>query len=393
MKTVLVNGKIITPMRILDNGVLVFEDDTILYVGDKHGYEITEQDRVVDAEGKYISPGFIDIHTHGAGGHDFMDGTVEAFLGAAYTHMEHGSTTLIPTTLTSTMEDLFQTLDLFKEVKKQNKGPHLLGLHLEGPYFSMEQRGAQDPKYIKNPEKEEYEKILAYSSDIVRWTIAPELEGALPMGRALEQRGIVPSIGHSNAVYEEVLKAYEHGYCLMTHFYSGMSTVTRVKGERFAGVIESGYLIDEMFVEVIADGLHLPKSLLQLIYKVKGADRICLVTDSMRAAGCEEGEYILGNKETGQRVIVEDGVARLLDRSAFAGSVATADRLIRTMVNMAEVSLQEAVKMMTLTPARVMNIDATTGSLVPGKKADIIVFDKDIHVSKVWVGGILTKDK
>lgn len=393
MKTVLINGKIITPMRIIDNGILAFEGEKISYVGDKKGYPITEEDQVIDVKGQYISPGFIDIHTHGAGGHDFMDGTIEAFLEAAHTHMEHGSTTLIPTTLTSTMEDLFQTLDLFKEAKRQNKGPHLLGLHLEGPYFSMEQRGAQDPKYIKNPEKEEYEKIVAYSPDIVRWTIAPELEGALPMGSALVEKGIVPSIGHSNAVYEDVLKAYEHGYCLMTHFYSGMSTVTRVRGERHAGVIESGYLIDEMFVEVIADGLHLPKSLLQLIYKVKGSDRICLVTDSMRAAGCEEGEYVLGNKETGQPVLVKDGVARLMDESGFAGSVATADRLIRTMIHVAEVPLQEAVKMMTLNPARVMKIDHKTGSLAVGKEADIIAFDDNIHVSKVWVGGTLTKEE
>lgn len=391
MKTVLINGNIITPMRTIHDGVLVFQEEEILYVGNKEGYQITDKDHVIDVDGKYISPGFIDIHTHGAGGHDFMDGTAEAFVEAANTHMEYGSTTLVPTTLTSTMEDLFQTLDLFKEIKKQNKGPHLLGLHLEGPYFSMEQRGAQDPKYIKNPDKAEYEKILDYSQDIVRWTVAPELEGALPMGMELAQRGIIPSIGHSDAVHEDILKAYEHGYGLMTHFYSGMSTVTRNKGERSAGVIESGYLIDEMFVEVIADGMHLPKSLLQLIYKTKGADHICLVTDSMRAAGSAEGEYILGNKDTGQKVIVEDGVARLLDRSGFAGSVATADRLIRTMVNLVEVPLQEAVKMLTLTPARAMKIDTTTGSLVPGKMADIIVFDQDINVSKVWVGGNLKK--
>ena len=251
----------------------------------------------------------------------------------------------------------------------------------------MEQRGAQDPTYIKNPQREDYQEILNFSDDIVRWTAAPELPGAMEFGRELSKRGIVCSMGHSNAIYEDVVRAYENGYSMITHFYSSMSMVKRINSFRYSGIVESGYLIDDLFVEVIADGMHLPESLLKLIYKIKGPDKICLVTDSMRAAGCGDGESILGNLVTGQKVIVEDGVAKLKDRSAFAGSVATADRLVRTMVQTAGVPLVDAVKMMTLTPARAMGIDHKKGSLIPGKDGDIVVFDEDIQVKLVVVGG------
>ena len=266
-------------------------------------------------------------------------------------------------------------------------GPNMLGLHLEGPYFSMEQKGAQDPRYIKSPERDEYLRILDHSDDIVRWTVAPELDGAMKMGRELTDRGILCSIGHSNAIYQDVLEAFENGYTHITHLYSGMSMVRRIDAYRYSGVVESAYLIDEMTVEIIADGDHLPESLLKLIYKIKGSDRICLVTDSMRAAGMPEGKSILGSLKDGQEVIVEDGVAKLLDRSAFAGSVATADRLVRTMTQIAAVPIEEAVKMITLTPARIMGIEGTKGSLVESKDADIVVFDDNIEIDLVIVGG------
>ena len=389
MKILLKNGKIITPVRTINNGAVLIDNGKIEAVFENNKkIETGNNVKVVDVKGNYISPGFIEIHTHGAGGYDFMDGDVQSILGACKKHMEFGVTSIVPTTLTSTMEELFFMLDNFKIAKKENKeGPNILGLHLEGPYFSMEQKGAQDPRYLKDPDPVEYKKILDYSNDIVRWTVAPELMGAMEMGRELRKRGILGSIGHSNAVYEEVLKAYENGFTHLTHFYSGMSMVRRINAYRYAGIVESGYLIDEMTVEIIADGKHLPASLLKLIMKVKGADRTCLVTDSMRAAGMPEGEYVLGSQKDGQRVIVEEGVAKLLDRSAFAGSVATTDRLVRTMINLADVSLEDAVKMITLTPARIMGIDGNKGSVSSGKDADLIVFDKEINVLMVIVNG------
>ena len=385
-RTLIFNGRIITPYRTINNGSILVEDGKIADISE--GRLPVSECTTIDAKGLYVSPGFIDIHTHGGGGFDFMDGTVEAYLGAAIEHAKHGTTALVPTTVTSTKESLKETFEIYKKAKaSKNKGAALLGLHLEGPYFSMEQRGAQDPRYIKNPEREEYEEILSWSDDIIRWSAAPELDGAMEFGRFLKEKNILPSIGHSNAIYEEVIEAFENGYTHITHLYSGMSGVRRINAYRYAGVIESAFLIDEMTVEIIADGAHLPSSLLKLIYKIKGPDKIALVTDSMRAAGMPEGESILGGIRDGQKVIVEDGVAKLPDRTAFAGSVATADRLVRTMINIAEVPLIDAVRMMTTTPAKIMKIDDRKGSIVVGKDADLVIFDEDINIQTTMVEG------
>ncbi|MDI6602063.1 MAG: N-acetylglucosamine-6-phosphate deacetylase [Thermoanaerobacteraceae bacterium] len=398
MKLLIKNGNILTPFRQIPVGGLLIEDSLISEVFETKEdvqrvesrlISSQEDSKIIDACGNYIAPGFIDIHTHGAGGHDFMDGTVEAMLEASRTHMRHGTTSLVPTTLTSSLDDIYKTLDNFKKAKENKDGPELIGLHLEGPYISMEQRGAQDPRFIKDPEKEEYMKIIDYSSDIVRWTVAPELEGALEMGRELKSRGVLPSIGHSNAIYEDVQKAFENGFTHVTHLYSGMSMVRRINAYRYTGVVESAFLIDEMTVEIIADGKHLPQSLLKLIYKIKGPDRICLVTDSMRAAGMPDGEYILGSLRSGQKAIVEEGVAKLPDRSAFAGSVATADRLVRTMVEAAGISLIDAVRMMTDTPARIIGVANRKGALVTGKDADIVIFDEELNIKTVITRGIV----
>ena len=257
----------------------------------------------------------------------------------------------------------------------------------KAPIFPWSKGGAQDPRHIRNPEREHYEEILSWSDDIVRWSAAPELDGAMEFGRFLRDRGILPSIGHSDAIYEEVLEAYENGYTHITHLYSGMSGVRRINAYRYAGVIESAFLIDEMTVEIIADGAHLPESLLKLIYKIKGPDKIALITDSMRAAGMPEGESILGGIRDGQKVLVEDGVAKLMDRTAFAGSVATADRLVRTMTDIADVPLIDAVRMMTITPARIMGVDDKKGSIAIGKDADLVLFDDNITVDTVIIGG------
>ncbi len=387
-RTIIKNGKIIFPDRIEENLTIVCENGKIVDILKPNEVASNEGDIVIDAQGKYVSSGFIDIHTHGGGGHDFMDGTVEAYLGAAETHAKHGTTALLPTTLTSTTDELMKTFATYKEAVKQNiKGAKFLGLHLEGPYFAYNQRGAQDPKYLRNPEPEEYNKILAASDDIVRWSLAPELPGALEFGKVLAEKNILTSIAHSDAIYEEVVDAYNAGFNHITHLYSAMSTVTRRNAFRYAGIVEAAYLIDEMNVEIIADGVHLPKSLLQFVYKFKGPDKTALVTDSMRGAGMPDGESILGSLDKGQKVIIEDGVAKLPDRTAFAGSVATADRLVRTMVNIAETPLVEAIRMITLTPARMMKIDQQKGSVQKGKDADFVIFDDNINVSHTILEG------
>lgn len=388
----IVNGRVITPFRIIENGTVLIEDGRISSVG--QGNIDYPGARLIDAQNNYVSPGFIDMHTHGGGGHDFMDGTVEAFLGAAKTHALHGTTALVPTTLTTETVDLLQTFSVYSQAKKENtEGAQFLGLHLEGPYFSMNQKGAQDPRYIRSPKKEEYESILNHSQDIIRWSAAPELEGAGEFGRFIAGRNILPSIAHSDATSDEVAEAIENGFTHITHLYSAMSGVMRRNAFRYAGIIESAFLFDQLTVEIIADGVHLPASLLQLIYKQKGPSRIALVTDSMRAAGLGSGESILGSLKDGMKVIVEDGVAKLPDRSAFAGSVATADLLIRNMIQLAGVPLLHAIQMITSTPAQICKIDHRKGTLTPGKDADIVIFDEQISIQATIINGQIILNK
>ena len=391
MKLKITNGKIITPYRSITGGTIVIEDGIILGI---HERDAEVPDAVtLDVQGHYISPGFVDIHVHGGGGHDFMDGTEEAFLKAAEAHAQFGTTAIVPTTLTAEKEELLITLDAFEKAKSKNTaGAFLVGVHLEGPYFAVSQRGAQDPKYIRNPDPQEYEEILAYSSSVVRWSAAPELPGAIAFGRRLREKNILAAVAHTDAIYEDVLEAFDNGYTLATHLYSAMSGVTRRNAFRYAGTIESAFLLD-MDVEIIADGKHLPAPLLKLIYKIKGADRTALITDSNRAAGTSVTECIIGSLKRGVKVIVEDGVAKLPDRSAFAGSVATMDMLVRNMVQLAEVSLPETIRMASTTPARIMGLDKNKGALVQGKDADLVIFDDNINIMLTMVKGRIVHNK
>lgn len=385
------NGKIITPFKTINQGTVLIIDGIISFVTEKN---IDVEDAFeIDAKGQYVAPGFIDLHVHGGGGCDFMDGTEKAFLTIAETHARYGTTAMMPTTLSSSYNELIQTLELYQKAQLKNKkGAEFIGMHLEGPYFALSQRGAQDPKFIRNPDPSEYKEILSRFSCVKRWSAAPELKGAIEFGRFLKSKNVLPAIAHTDAIYEEVLEAFENGYSLITHLYSGMSGVTRRNAYRYAGVIESAFIIDEMDVEIIADGIHLPPALLKLVYKIKGPDRTALITDAMRAAGMPEGESILGSLHNGLKVIVEDGVAKLPDRSSFAGSVATADRLIRTMTTMADVPLTDAIKMMTSTPARIVGFE-NKGELVPGKDGDLIIFDDQINIEMTIVKGNIVYEK
>lgn len=342
---------------------------------------------VINAQGHYLSPGFIDIHSHGGGNSDFLDGTTEAFLTAAALHAQYGTTTIIPTATSGDWASTLAMLAAYEAAQARNQGgADMPGLHFEGPYFAMSQRGAQDPRYLRNPRPEEYRPVLDACPRLMRWSCAPELPGALDMGRELTRRGVLAAIGHSNADYDMCAAAFSAGYTHVTHLYSGMSTVHRKNLFRHGGVVEAAYLMDDMTVEIIADGKHLPAELLRLIYKIKGPERIALITDSMRGAGMPDGPTMLGHREQGQPCIIDDGVAKLPDLSAFAGSVATFDRLVRNMVNLAQVPLTKAVQMATRTPAAIMKLH-DRGQLKKGLRADIAIFDKDIRMQQVIVGG------
>jgi len=374
----LCNAQLVLPDRIMPGCVLI-DHASIIEIADQPAQNAVH----IDLQGQYLAPGFVEIHSHGAGGADFMDGTPEAFRCAAESHLRHGVTTLFPTSVAADFESLRQFLLAFKQVK----GPRMPGVHLEGPYINMEMRGAIDPRYIKDPDKGEYEALLALAGgDIKRWTIAPELPGALELGDALAERGILPSIGHTCANYRELERAFRHGYTHFTHLYSAMSTITRVNGFRITGAIESAFILEDATVEVIADGCHLPLELLRHVWRSKGADRVCLTGDAMRGAGTRARESILGPLRDGLPVIIEDGVAKLPSRDAFAGSVAMADRLLRTALA-AGIPLPEALRMMSLTPARVMGMETAIGSIEAGKQADLVVFDAEINIRRVMKGG------
>lgn len=395
MTTLIQNGLLLLPEGIHPGWVLLREGRILdMATGspvppvDGLGLDL-EETEVVDAEGMYVAPGFIDLHTHGAGGADFMDGTVEAYLTAARMHAQHGTTLLFPTTLTSTNELLFASFDTYAQALPLcgQDGAAFGGMHLEGPYFAPSQAGAQDPRYLRDPKPEEYLDIISRTPNIARWSFAPERPGSPAFASELRKRGIVPSIGHTNATFADCDAAYKAGCSLMTHFYSCMSTITRRNAYRIAGVVEYGYYQDGMDIEIICDGIHVPSDLLKLVVKIKGPEHIVLVTDSMRAAGMPEGPSLLGGLSDGQEVIVEDGVAKLPDRSAFAGSVATADRLVRTMIREGGVSLETAVEMVTANPARIMGLEGRKGKLRVGFDSDIVIIDKDVRVFRTIVNG------
>ena len=381
----LVNAQLVLPDRVTP-GCVRIEGEKIAEALTGQGSPCAENASVIDLHGQYLAPGFVETHSHGAGGADFMDATPEAFTRAAECHLRHGVTTLFPTSVAADFESVMQFLRVYKQVK----GPQMPGVHLEGPYLCMEMRGAIDPRYIRNPDPAEYEALLDFAGeDIKRWTAAPELPGAPEFGDALARRGVLASIGHTGANYAELAEAFRHGFTHFTHLYSAMSTITRRGGFRITGAIESAYILEEATVEVIADGCHLPSELLRLVWRSKGADRVCLTGDAMRAAGTQVVESILGSLDGGLPVVVEDGVAKLPDRSAFAGSVAMADRLLRTALG-AGIPLHEAVRMMTLTPARVMGMDGEIGSIEAGKKADLVWFDEAIQIVDVMKDGHLS---
>lgn len=386
--------KLIRNIKIVDGGeiregALLLEGEKILAVqGDEKLPEIP-MDEVTDGKGLYASAGFIDMHTHGAGGADFLSPKAEDMLTAAFMHLRHGTTTVYPTILSASKKEIEQSICTFQAARKKMKGKmELAGLHLEGPYFALSQMGGQDPNAIRNPDPAEYLPIIEMAEGCIkRWSAAPEVPGALELGDCLVKNGILPSIAHTDATYAQVQEAMRHGYSHITHLYSCTSTITRKGGFRTLGVTEAAYCFDELTVELIADGCHLPPELLRMAVKCKGADKISLVTDSLTPAGTDAETVRLGGESDGRMGIIEDGVIKLPDRSAFAGSIATADRLVRTMWKQAGIPLAATVQMMTENPAKVMHIDDRKGRLLPGMDADIVLFDEDVNIKTVFCCG------
>ena len=388
MKMLFKNAKVVLKDSIIESDVLT-ENGKIAKIG-----EIKESiDNIVDLGGSYLCPGFVDIHNHGGAGYEFIDATEEAYLSALRAHLAGGTTTIVPTFSSYPLSMILSAVSVFNELKKKEAEidgiPHLAGLHMEGPNFASAQAGAQDPSIIHPPRREEYEAILAATPYVKRWSVAPELEGALEFGKYLSERGINASIGHSVANTDTTLEATKYGYDTVTHVYSGCSLVHRNGAFREGGVVEGAFLSDELTVEIIADGAHLPKELLKLIYKIKGPDKIVMVTDCIRPGGesFPDGTVLPYDKEKGIDITIERGVALLPGGKAFAGSLATTSHLVRIMVNLAEIPLYEVCRMMSLNPAKVLKMDDTIGSIEVGKNADFTVLDNNLEVEKVVLNG------
>lgn len=314
-----------------------------------------------------------------------MEGTEDAFRAAVAAHMQHGTTSIFPTLSSSTIPMIRAAAATTEKLMAEKDSP-VLGLHLEGHYFNMKMAGGQLPENIKNPDPEEYIPLLEETHCIKRWDAAPELPGAMQFGKYITSKGVLASVGHTQAEYEDIQTAYEVGYTHATHFYNAMPGFHKRREYKYEGTVESIYLIDDMTVEVVADGIHVPPTILRLVYKIKGVERTCLITDALACAASDSQTAF------DPRVIIEDGVCKLADRSALAGSIATMDRLIRTMVQKAEIPLEDAVRMASETPARLMGVSDRTGTLQRGKDADIIIMDRSLTVRAVWSMGHLVPD-
>ena len=377
MLTQIINARILTPQGWLKDGSVIICDNKIL--------EVTNCDlaivgaKIIDAKGMYIVPGGVEIHVHGGGSRDFMEGTEDAFRAAIKAHMQHGTTSIFPTLSSSTIPMIRAAAATTEKLMQEHNSP-VLGLHLEGHYFNMKMAGGQMPENIKNPDPEEYIPLLEETNCIKRWDAAPELPGAMQFAKYVTSKGVLASVGHTQAEYEDILTGYEAGYTHATHIYNAMPGFHKRREYKYEGTVESVYLTDGMSVEVIADGIHLPATILKLVYKLKGVEQTCVVTDAVKYAAFD-GEI------EDSRYIIENDVCKLADHSSLAGSLATMDKLVKTMVNKAGIPLEDAVRMASETPARVIGVENTKGTLQKGKDADIVILDKDVNVRCVFSYG------
>ncbi len=350
-------------------------------------------DKEIDLNGNFLMSGFVDIHVHGGGGADFMDATPEAFETVVKAHLKCGTTTLLPTAMTACEGDLTDFLNAFKEFKRNSEYSALTpGVHLEGPYFSganAKSSGAQPSGLLRLPDEAEMDRLLkAADGDILRWDAAPELEGSDMFARKCKENGIICSIAHSAATSEEAQNGIDNGFSHVTHFYNAVTTYRKEGQKVLAGVVEAAYLNDNVTVELICDGRHIPRDILRLALKIKGAEKVSAITDGMRIAGTDSTSGKLGSLKNGTDVIVDDGVAKLPDMSSFAGSIATMDRCLKVLVKDYGIDIVTASKMLSDAPARHIGAE-NIGKITIGYNADLVIADKNLEILNVIKNGIM----
>ncbi len=382
MLTQIINGKIFTPQGWLENGSVVIRDNHIL--------EVTNCDlpltgaRQVDAKGMYIVPGYVCLHVHGGGGHDFTECTEEAYRKAIAAHQKHGATCVFPTLSSSSFEDIKKSVAICE--KMMAEGNTLVGgLHLEGPYLNPKRASDQFGDKLAEPNAGDYTSLVESTDCIKRWDASPELPGALDFAQYLKSKGIVATISHTEAEYPEVKAAFEAGFSHVSHFYNGMPGFHKCREYKYEGTVESVYLVDDMTIELIADGRHLPDTILKLAYKVKGVERTALVPAALAYAAMDASEINDPN------VVIEDGVCKSRDLQHLIGSVATMDVLVQNVVK-AGIPLEDALRMASETPAKLMGVYDRKGSLEKNKDADILILDKKLRIKAAWSMGQIVED-
>lgn len=378
------NAKVIFPDKIRDC-VVVTDGGKITDICER--FDANENNTVTDCKGLYLSPGFVDIHVHGGGNKSAMSTDYTDIVEMAEAHLKYGTTSIAPTTLAAPISQLKEAVLSIKKASEESKKANILGVHLEGPYISLQYKGAQSPESILNPEKDPPEELLDLWDKILIMGAAPECDGVLALGDKLRKRGIVASVAHSAASYEQVETAVQHGFSDVTHIYNACSSCFKTGLFRNAGVVEAGLYMDELTTQTIADLRHLPQGLLKLIYKCKGDSKMYLITDGLEFSASDIKENTVYTQENGVNVIYEDRVMKLADRSALAGSAATLSDCVRNMYKCIGIPLYSAVKMATLTPAEVCGYGKAKGKIENGYDADLIMFDDDINIKSVITNG------
>lgn len=390
MSTLLIkNAKLVLPESVTDVTALFIRDGKIEVIGQ----EIEGADTVMDVEGCYVFAGFVDVHVHGGGGADFMDGTEDAFETVVKTHLKHGTTTLLPTAMTASETDLSKFLKTFKLFKKNSWFASVTpGVHLEGPYFSgatAKSSGAQPSNLLRLPDEAEMDRLIKIADgDIIRWDAAPELDGADKFAKKCKENEIVCSIAHTVATSEQAQTGIDHGFSHVTHFYNAVTTYHKENQKVLAGVVEAAYLNENVSVELICDGRHIPKDILRLALKIKGTERVMGITDAMRLAGTDLKSGKLGSLENGTEVIVDDDVAKLPDLSSYAGSIATMERCLGVLCKDYGLSLTDASVILSKTPSELFGFK-NKGSICVGKDADLVIVDSQLSVKHTLLKGRL----
>ena len=384
MSGLLFRGTVVLPDRLLEDGSVLCEEGRIVSV-DAGSHEL---DGVEVVEGAFVAPGYVDIHTHGGAGADFMDGTIDAVLTACRAHVRHGTTTIFPTTSTGSPERIRRMLDACIEARGRD-GARIAGVHLYGPYFAEDKLGCHPEEGRRDPDPAEYTSL--FDLDVIRIaTCAAELPGAEAFYRDAAARGYLVTCGHSNSSWTEMVRAYKAGVRHVDHFWCAMSSIASVR-ERFgfpmqASMTEFVLAHEEISTEVIADLEHLAPELLEFAYRLLGPQRLCLVTDSSRALDMPPGEYVFGPLDAGEPITSDGRVGWA--GGTLASSVTGMDRMVRNVLESTSASLPEVVRMASLTPAERAGVVGEVGSLVPGKRADVLVLTGELAIDRVFVGGV-----